>query len=161
VRSGVTHFHHGDWSGWRLRLNATALAWRFGFLSCSNCAASRRKPLTKYSYSTFSSPTGNPFAISRSASASYIHCARVHGLHGWGQQRNQSAVAPLCRVPTGNLIWNDLREHYGTSIRQTSCRHVRYSCARPNRSILGSFRARPFLSSKISAGARWQGWRLL
>src|SRR4029453_9963699 len=60
------------------------------------------------------------------------------------KQRNQSAVAPLCRVPTGNLIWNDLREHYGTSIRQTSCRHVRYSCARPNRSILGSFRARAF-----------------
>jgi len=43
------------------------------FMSRSNCRASRRKPLTRYAYSAFSSASWVSFAFSRRTSANLLH----------------------------------------------------------------------------------------
>jgi hypothetical protein len=45
----------------------------FVSLSCSNCLASRRKPLIRYAYSALISASCNAFACSQSSAANFLH----------------------------------------------------------------------------------------
>jgi hypothetical protein len=83
VRSGVTHFHHGDWSGWRLRLNATALAWRFGFPVLFKLRREPQKAPYQVFVLDFQFADRQPIRdFAKRFSELYTLCARVHGLHG-------------------------------------------------------------------------------
>ena len=81
----------------------------FVSLSCSICLASRRRPLIRYAYSALILVSCKciAFAVSRSSSAIFLHS--VLGFMTWGQYRKHTARCPLCRVPSANLIWNELR----------------------------------------------------
>jgi hypothetical protein len=49
------------------------LARGFVSLSCSNCLASRRKPLIRYAYSALISASCSAIACSRSSQANFLH----------------------------------------------------------------------------------------
>jgi hypothetical protein len=91
------------------------LARGFVSLSCSNCLASRRKPLIRYAYSALIAGSCNAFACSRSSSANLLHSVLGFGCMAQGKQMKPPSRCPLSRVLDLNLIRNELGEHDGTT----------------------------------------------